>query len=110
MKNDYYPIELGLNKHVPFRSYNADNKDEVTFHDINVVEMNGPKERCTCIVVEDDGRYADFYYNGMEENFKQLTEAGYEEDSWENEEMGITPMCILENGISQDLVDELIEY
>lgn len=107
--NDFYPgLKLGLNKHVPFRSYVND--EEPNYHDINVVFINDPKERMQCIVVEKDGRYADFYYNGAEENFKQLTEAGYEENSWELEECGTTPDIILQNGIDEDLVHELIEY
>lgn len=109
--NDFYPgLKLGLNKNVPFRSYNENNENVVTYHDINVVFINDPKERMQCIVVEKNGRYADFYYNGAEENFKQLTEAGYEEDSWELEECGTTPDIILQNGVDEDLVDELIEH
>lgn len=121
--NDYYPIQLGLNKNVPFRSYIKDNGCGQTFHDINVVAINDPSNRATCIVVEENGKFADFYYNGSEENFKQLTEVGYEivyEDiegkldeplgSWEYEDFGITPKYILENGISQELVDKLIEH
>ena len=108
--NDHYPIKLGLNKNVPFRSYNENNENRVIYHDINVVAINDPKERATCIVVEKNGSYADFYYNGAEENFKQLSEFGYEENSWENEEFGITPDVIIENGIDEDLVDELIEH
>lgn len=108
--NDHYPIKLGLNKNVPFISYNTNNKDGMTLHDVNVVEINDPSERCTCIVVEDNGKFADFYYNGAEEKFKQLSEEGYEVDSWEEEEMGITPQCILDNGISRDLVYKLIEH
>ena len=42
--------------------------------------------------------------------FKQLTEAGYEENSWELEECGTTPDIILQNGIDDDLVHELIQY
>lgn len=121
--NDHYPIKLGLNKNVPFRSYNESNKNYCNYHDINVVAINDPSNRATCIVVEENGKFADFYYNGAEENFKQLTEVGYEivnEDiegkldeplgSWEYEDFGITPKCILENGISQELVDKLIEH
>lgn len=121
MNRNYYPIKLGLNKNVPFRSYNENNKDHKVYRDINVVAINDPSERATCIVVEKDGKYADFYYNASEENFKQLTEPGYElvpseenqDDmigSWEYEYFGITPECILENKISQELVNELIEY
>lgn len=108
--NDHYPIKLGLNKNVPFRSYNDDNEDGFNLHDVNVVYVNKPKERATCIVVESNGRYADFYYNGSEENFKQLTESGYEDNSWEEEDFGITPKVIIENGISDELVNELIEH
>ena len=37
--NDHYPIKLGLNKNVPFRSYNENNENGVTYHDINVVAI-----------------------------------------------------------------------
>lgn len=108
--NDFYPgIKLGLNKHIPFRSY-ANDGEKPNYHDINVVLINDPKERMQCIVVEKNGKYADFYYNGSEGNFKQLTEVGYEDHSWEEEDCGTTPDIILKNGISQELVDELIEH
>ena len=108
--NDHYNVHLGLNKNVPFRSYNEDNEKRMNYHDVNIVVINDPKERATCIVVEKNGKYADFYYNGSEENFKMLSEPGYEIDSWENEYFGITPDCIKENGISMELVKELIEF
>ena len=107
--NDHYPIELGINENVPFRSYKEDNEDGIVFHTVNVVAINNFSERATCIVVEKNGLYADFYYNGAEENFKVLSEPGYEYDSWENEDFGITPDVIIENGVSQKLIDELIE-
>lgn len=108
--NNYYPsIHIGLNKNVPFRKY-SDNGEQISYHDINVILTNKPKERMQCIVVEKNGEYADFYFNGSEGCFKQLTEFGYEDGSWEEEMCGTTPNVILENGISQDLVDELIEY
>lgn len=107
--NDHYPIKLGLNKNVPFRSYNDDNEDGFNLHDVNVVYVNKSKERATCIVVESNGRYADFYYNGAEENFKQLS-FRYEDNSWEMNEFGKTPKVIIENGISDELVNELIEH
>ena len=121
--NNHYNVHLGLNKNVPFRSYNYDNKEMMNYHDVNIVAINDPSERATCIVVEKDGKYADFYYNGSEGNFKQLSEPGYEiikeslEEgildepigSWEYEEFGVTPQCILENGVSIDLIHELIE-
>lgn len=107
--NDHYPIKLGLNKNVPFRSYNDDNEDGFNLHDVNVVYVNKPKERATCIVVESNGRYADFYYNGAEENFKQLS-FGYEDNAWEMNEFGKTPKVIIENGISDELINELIEH
>lgn len=118
--NDHYPIKIGLNKNVPFRSYI---NNEPNLHDINVVAINKPTDRATCIVVEKDGKYADFYYNGFEENFKILTEPGYEMvdeemgekfdepiGSWEAEDFGTTPECILKYGVSQELIDELIEH
>jgi len=107
---DHYDVHLGLNKNVPFRSYNEDNEDGYNYHDVNIVAINDPKERATCIVVEKNGQYADFYYNGAEGNFKQLTECGDEENSWEFEELGVTPDCIADYGISENLVKELIEY
>lgn len=108
--NNHYEVHLGLNKNVPFRSYNEDNEEGMNYHDVNIVVINDPKERATCIVVEKDGEYADFYYNGSEENFKQLSEPGYEDNSWEDEDYGRTPKCIIENGVSDDLIEELIEY
>lgn len=104
--NDHYPIKIGLNKHVPFRSYET---GEPTYHDINVVAVNSPSKRMTCIVVEKNGEYADFYYNGSEENFKSLSEPGYEENSWENENCGTTPKVLKKNGVSIELIAELIE-
>ena len=104
--NDYYPIKLGLNENVPFISYKS---DKPTYHDINVVAINGSSERMQCIVVEKNGNYADFYYNGYEENFKILSEPGYEEDSWENEDCGRTPKVLKKNGVSPELIEELIE-
>ena len=56
-----------------------------------------------------NGKYADFYYNGYEENFKILSEPGYEEDSWENEDCGRTPKVLKKNGVSPELIEELIE-
>jgi hypothetical protein len=41
--NDHYPIKLGLNKNVPFRSYNDDNENGFNLHDVNVVYINKPK-------------------------------------------------------------------
>ena len=109
--NDFYPgIKLGLNKHVPFISYNYDNEDGISYHDVNIVFINNPKERMQCIIVEKNGKYADFYYNGSEECFKQLTEVGYEYKSWEKEECGKTPKVIRENGVDNKLIHELIEY
>lgn len=104
--NDHYPIKLGLNEHIPFRSYKS---DKPTYHDVNVVAINDSSERMTCIVVEKNGKYADFYYNGYEENFKILSEPGYEEDSWETEDCGTTPKVLKKNGISTELIAELIE-
>ncbi len=105
---DKFDVHIGINNHVPFIS--CVNEDGVVYRDnVNIVAINDPKERATCIVVEDNGRYADFYYNGCQEVFKVLTESGYEENSWENEDFGITPKCILENGIDSSLVNELIE-
>ena len=39
--NDYYPIKLGLNEHVPFISYKS---DKPTYHDVNVGAINDPSE------------------------------------------------------------------
>jgi len=121
MCNNHYPIKLGINKNVPFRSYNESNEIQCNFHNVNVVAINSPSERATCIVVEEDGKYADFYYNGSESKFKQLSEVGHEIyyndidgnkldkpiGSWEEEDFGITPKCILENGVSQELINKL---
>lgn len=104
--NDKIDVYIGINNHVPFVSYFD---DPVVYRDnVNIVAMNVPSERATCIVVESNGRYADFYYNGLQECFKQLSEPGYTENSWENEDFGVTPDCILENGINESLVYELI--
>lgn len=106
-RNDHYEVHLGLNKNVPFRSYN---KDMMNYHDVNIVAINDPSERAICIVVEKNGKYADFYYNGSEENFKALSYPGYEDNSWEDEDFGVTPECIIENGVSEELIHELIEF
>lgn len=116
---DKYPIKLGVMT-LPFRKYAEDGGVEVVHHEVNVVATNKETDRATCIVVEKDGKYADFYYNGSEGCFKQLSEEGdvlINEDihgpldepigSWEYEEFGETPEVILKNGVSDELFKEL---
>ena len=87
-------IVIGINEQVPFANYFT---GKPNLRDVNIVffdpgRNNGGKCRLTTIIVEKDGKYQDFYFNGV---FKVLSEEWSEvgtqmtpSEWWEEEDQG----------------------
>lgn len=76
------------------------NSDKLAKHKVNVVMYVAPPEaRMKVIVVEKNGYYQDFYYNG---GWKMLSEYGYQQNSWEDEEIGVPTPDVIKNKLSHN--------
>lgn len=73
MGNDYFSVNLGLNKKVPFSYYNEETGEAKTKqYDVNIVAYHHKDKSTkeTNIIVEKNNLYGIFYYNGFEKCFK----------------------------------------
>lgn len=91
---EHKEITIGENV-LGFINYNS---DKLAKHTVNVVMyVAPPKARMQVIVVEKNGYYQDFYYNG---GWKMLTEYGGQQCSWEEEEIGVPTPDFIKNKLS----------
>lgn len=78
---------IGLEKagiyKLPFFNYLNEKKNERI---VNVVYVAPENARMQAIIVESEGKFQDFYFNG---GFKALGEVGGDLESWWEEEMGV---------------------
>ena len=87
-------ICIGENK-LGFINYN---RDKLVKNTVNVVmHVEPPQSRLNIIVVEKNGYYQDFYYNG---GWKMLTEDGGQQNSWEEEDIGLPTPDFIKNKLS----------
>ena len=99
------PMNIGGDNDLPFINYE---KNRIEFKNVRVVYDNfGSNDRMQVIIVENNGKYQDFYYNDAQLCFKPLSESSVDNmspaDWWAEEEIN-SPCPDWFNEVTEHLV------